>query len=148
MWLIPMILAPSMLLGHQTPQATASLAGCISDPLGYRIPGVTIVAKADGSQRTVDADTSGCYEVKNLKPGSYRVTFRLAGFDNVTRDRVILEAGNVARFDSTMRISPICECVRVPTPRTLAEAWKGADGRSGADVPPGNNSSNTAIMCQ
>jgi hypothetical protein len=54
------------------------------------------------------------------------VTARLAGFDNVTRDGVSIAAGFVARFDVAMRISAICECVRLGGP-TLAEQWDHAD---------------------
>lgn len=58
--------------------------------------------------------------------GSYRVTARLAGFDNVTRDGVNIVADNVARLDVAMRVSAICECVRLGG-TTLAEQWDHAD---------------------
>jgi hypothetical protein len=44
----------------------------------------------------------------------------------VTRDGVSIAAGSVARFDVAMRISAICECVRLGGP-TLAEQWDHAD---------------------
>ena len=45
---------------------------------------------------------------------------------NVTRDEVSIAAGNVARLDVAMRISAICECVRLGG-TTLAEQWDHAD---------------------
>jgi carboxypeptidase family protein len=111
----------------QTP-ATAALAGCISDAAGSRVPGVTIVVKASGvAQRQTTTDTTGCYDRRDLAPASYRVTASLAGFDNITRDRVVLADATATRLDFVMHISAICDCVRIIPPRTLAEAWARAD---------------------
>jgi hypothetical protein len=77
-------------------------------------------------QLATTADASGCYELKDVPSGSYRVTARLPGFDNVTRDAVNIVTGSVARLDVAMRVSPICECVRVGG-TTLAEQWGRAD---------------------
>src|SRR5205814_1202293 len=106
--------------------AAGSLVGCASDTTQQRLPGVTVVAKTGRVQRTTTADTGGCYEFRDLPIGVYRVTARLAGFDNVTRDRVKIVAGSPARLDVLMRISGICECVRLGG-TTLAEQWDHAD---------------------
>jgi hypothetical protein len=119
-------LTTAVQVAAQTP-ATGSLAGCISDAAGYRVPGVTIVVKADGIQRQTTADTTGCYNMTDLPPASYRVTARLLGFDKVTRDQIILAAATATHLDFVMRLSPICDCVRITPPRTLAEAWARAD---------------------
>jgi hypothetical protein len=42
---------------------------------------------------TTTADAGGCYELKHLPIGSYRVTARLTGFDNATRDGVTIAPG-------------------------------------------------------
>jgi hypothetical protein len=57
---------------------------------------VQAVAKTGRVQRTATADATGCYEFGDLPIGLYRVTARLAGFDNVTRDGVKIVAGNAA----------------------------------------------------
>ena len=61
-----------------------------------------------------------------MPTGSYRVTARVPGFDNVTRDGVEIVRGSVARLDFGMRVSAICECVRLGG-TTLAEQWDHAD---------------------
>jgi hypothetical protein len=91
-----------------------------------RVPGVTVVAKTGGVQRTTTADAGGCYELRDLPIGSYRVTARLAGFDNVTRDGVTITPTGVARMDFAMRVSPICGCIRLGG-TSLAEQWAYAD---------------------
>ena len=91
-----------------------------------RLPGVAVVAKNGRVQLTTTADAAGCYELKDLPSGSYRVTARLPGFDNVTRDGVEIVSGSVARLDFAMRVSAICECIRLGG-TTLAEQWAHAD---------------------
>lgn len=109
-----------------SPSSGASLVGCASDTMTQRLPGVAVVAKSGRVQLTTAADASGCYELKDLPSGSYRVTARLPGFDNVTRDGLNIVAGSVARLDFAMRVSAICECVRLGG-TTLAEQWGHAD---------------------
>jgi hypothetical protein len=94
---------------------------------GFAIPGVIVTARASGIERTTQANTLGCFEFRGLAPASYRVTARLAGFDNVTRDNVTVAAAAATRVDLRMDISPLCDCVRVASPRTLAADWQQAD---------------------
>jgi hypothetical protein len=110
-----------------TAQPTGSLAGCVSQANNTRIPGVTIVAKANGVQWTSATDAGGCYELRNLMPAAYRVTAHVQGFDNVTRDGVIVRAGTATHLDFPMSVSPLCECVSVQAPVTLIDAWERAD---------------------
>jgi hypothetical protein len=120
------ILALALQAPPQTPSVAGSLVGCASDTTQQRLPGVTIVAKTGRVQRTTTADADGCYELRDVPIGVYRVTARLAGFDNVTDDGVKIVAGNAARLDVAMRVSAICECVRLGG-TTLAEQWDQAD---------------------
>jgi hypothetical protein len=113
MLMFAIVLAAGVQVAAQTPATAGSLVGCMSDTMTHRVPGATIVAKSGGVQRTTVADAAGCYELKDLPPASYRVTARLTGFDNVTRDRVVLAAATVTHLDFTMRVSALCECVRI-----------------------------------
>jgi hypothetical protein len=126
MLIFAIALAAAVQVAAQTPAAAGSLVGCLSDTTRQRVPGATIVAKSGGTQRTTVADAAGCYELKDLPPASYRVTARLGGFDNVTRDRVVVAPATVAHLDFTMRVSTICECVGVEG-TTLADQWDHAD---------------------
>src|SRR5690242_16276176 len=74
----------------QGPTMTGSISGCILDTMQQPLPGTTVVAKADGIQRSTVTDRVGCYELKALPLALYRVTARAVGFDNVTRDRLIV----------------------------------------------------------
>jgi hypothetical protein len=110
---LAVVLAAAVTVASQAPDAAGSIAGCASDAMGERLPGLTVLAKAGRVEQTVRTDTSGCYELRELPPASYRVTAQLQGFDNVTRDRFGVGAATPSRLDFTMQVSSICECVRV-----------------------------------
>ncbi|HXW07783.1 MAG TPA: carboxypeptidase-like regulatory domain-containing protein [Vicinamibacterales bacterium] len=124
--LAAIILALALQESPHSPSSGGSLVGCASDAMAQRLPGVAVVAKSGRVQLTATADAGGCYELKDLPSGSYRVTARLPGFDNVTRDGLNIVTGSVARLDFAMRVSAICECVRLGG-TTLAEQWGHAD---------------------
>ena len=126
MFTLAAILALGVQAAPQVPSGVGSLVGCASDAMRQQLPGVTIVAKAGRVERTTTADASGCFQLRDLPAGSYRVTARLAGFDNVIFDGVSIVPGSVPRIDFTMAVSPICECIRFGG-TTLAEQWDYAD---------------------
>ena len=106
-------------------QATGSIAGCIVDPMHKALPGVTVVARGESVRGTTETNTLGCYNLKGLPAGAYRVTARLLGFTNVTHDKTNVSAGAAASLDLTMSVSPICDCPAVQ--RTLARRVQEAD---------------------
>jgi hypothetical protein len=107
------------------PQSTGSIAGCIVDSARQPLPGVTVIATGESLRHTTETTKAGCYELKGLAPGSYRVTTRLQGFTNVTRDNVAVAAGSGTPLDVTMNVSGMCDCVLVNL--TLAEHVSAAD---------------------
>ena len=99
-----LLLAAAMTIAAQGAGTAGSIVGCMADIIGQRLPGVAVIAKSGSVQRTTVADSSGCFELKDLPPGPYRVTARLPGFDNVTRDKVVVAPSTPTRFDVTMQI--------------------------------------------
>jgi carboxypeptidase family protein len=119
--LIPLLLA-SALLG---PQATGSLAGCVKDAQGQVVPGASIAATGETVRHTTETNALGCYTIKSMAPGMYRVTARLTGFINTTRDKVNVAANAPTSLDLTLNVSPVCECVEIAGP--LENVFKQAD---------------------
>jgi hypothetical protein len=109
--ILAVVLAAAVMAAPQESGTAGSIVGCMSDML-QRLPGVTVAAVGSGVKRTTVADSAGCYELKDLPPASYRVTARLEGFDNVTRDRVVVAPSTPTRLDLKTQVSAICECVR------------------------------------
>ena len=106
-------------------QQSGALIGCITDGVGQRVPGVTVVARTEGTQQTAVANAEGCYEAQALATGVYRATALLSGFDNETREKIAIGPGSTVRLNFEMRVSPMCECLA--SPATLRERWERAD---------------------
>ena len=106
-------------------QATGAITGCIVDAMHKPLPGVTVIARGESVRGTTETNTAGCYNLKGLPPGAYRVTVRLQGFTNVTRDKVNVSADAPASLDLMMSVSPKCDCPAVQ--RTLAQRVQEAE---------------------
>jgi Carboxypeptidase regulatory-like domain/TonB dependent receptor/TonB-dependent Receptor Plug Domain len=65
---------------------TGALSGTVTDPSGGVVAGVSVTAKnVDTSQsRSTTTDANGFYRLSLLPPGSYSVTFSIAGFQTAT----------------------------------------------------------------
>ena len=64
-------------------QANGTIAGAARDASGAVLPGVTVEASSPAlieKVRTVVTDGSGQYQIVNLPPGTYAVSFTLPGF--------------------------------------------------------------------
>lgn len=120
------IIAFAFLFTAQAPSTTGTIAGCVTDPIMQRLRGTTIVATGARVKRMTMADASGCYELRDMPPGSYRVTSLLRGFNNVTRDGVAVSRAAVTQLDFTTRPSSMCECI-FPAGPTVAEHWNFAN---------------------
>src|SRR2546428_1926276 len=98
-------------------QATASgIAGVVRDASGGVLPGVTVEAASPAlieKVRTVVTDGEGRYNVVDLRPGAYTVTFTLTGFRTVRREGVELPAGVTATGDAAMEVGSLQETITV-----------------------------------
>ena len=84
------LVALAMLL-PTTSYAQATLAGAVRDSSGAFLPGVTVETSSAAlieKVRTATTDSSGQYQIVDLRPGSYIVTFSLSGFRTVRREGV------------------------------------------------------------
>ncbi len=69
-----------------------SLAGVVKDTSGAVVPGVTVEASSPAlieRTRSTVTDDRGLYQIVDLRPGTYTVTFSLPGFATVQREGVI-----------------------------------------------------------
>ena len=82
--------APAVLwafLFPSTAYAQASLSGVVRDSSGAVLPGVTVEAASPvliEKVRTAVTDRNGRYQMIDLRPGAYTVTFTLAGFNTAS----------------------------------------------------------------
>src|SRR5207248_8869151 len=88
-------------------RAQVALAGTVKDASGQVVPGVTVEASSPvliERTRAATTDASGQYRIESLRPGTYTVTFTLAGFATLKRDDVALSGTGVVKIDADMRV--------------------------------------------
>src|SRR3954454_1886923 len=96
--------------------AQSAIAGVVRDATAAVLPGVTVEVTSPAlieKARTAITDQAGQYRVVDLRPGTYSVTFTLAGFSTVKREGIVLEANFTAPVNAEMRVGAISETVTV-----------------------------------
>ncbi len=104
------LLVPSMAL------AQASITGNVKDTSGAVLPGVTVEAASPvliEKTRTVVTDSNGRYQIVDLRPGTYTITFTLTGFNTFKRDGVVLSGAAVNTIDADLRVGSLEETITV-----------------------------------
>ena len=96
--------------------SAAAIAGVVRDTSGAVLPGVTVEASSSAlieKVRTVVTDDQGRYQIIDLRPGTYTVTFTLAGFSTLRREGVELTTGFTATVNGDLTVGSVEESVTV-----------------------------------
>ena len=96
--------------------ASATIAGVVRDTSGAVMPGVTVEAASPAlieKVRSVVSDDQGQYKIVNLVPGTYSVTFTLAGFGIFKRDGLDLAPSFTATVNAELKVGTLEETVTV-----------------------------------
>jgi hypothetical protein len=97
-------------------QQASGIAGVARDTTGAVLPGVTVEASSPAlieKVRSAVTDGEGRYNIVDLRPGQYTVTFTLAGFSTFRREGVQLTAGFTATINAELRVGALEETVTV-----------------------------------
>ena len=93
--LVRLVFALTIALLPAAAFAQGTIAGTVRDTSGAVLPGVTVEAASPAlieKVRTAVTDGNGQYQIVDLRPGPYTVTFTLTGFSTVKRDGIELTA--------------------------------------------------------
>src|SRR4051794_20507270 len=85
--------------------AQGSIAGVVTDTSGAVLPGVTVEAASPvliEKIRSAVTDGTGQYQIVNLPPGGYTVTFMLAGFNTLKREGIELTGSFTATVNGNL----------------------------------------------
>src|SRR6267142_3584081 len=96
--------------------AQATIAGVVKDTSGAVLPGVTVEAASPAlieKVRTAVSDGTGQFQIVNLVPGPYTVTFTLGGFNTVKREGIVLSVTFTAKIDADLRVGALEETITV-----------------------------------
>ena len=110
------VLGCLMVLPSMASAQGSGFAGVVKDSTGGVMPGVTVEASSPAlieKVRTVVTDEQGLYKIVDLRPGTYAVTFTLAGFSTVRREGVELPTNFTATINADLRVGSLEETVTV-----------------------------------
>jgi hypothetical protein len=96
--------------------AQGSIGGTVKDTSGAVMPGVTVEASSPAlieKVRTAQTDGTGQYKILDLRPGTYAVTFTLAGFNVVKRDGIELTGSFAATVNADLKVGSVSETITV-----------------------------------
>jgi hypothetical protein len=109
--------------------AQASITGVVKDTSGAVLPGVNVEASSPAlieKIRTTVTEGSGQYQIINLLPGTYTVTFTLPGFNTFKRDGIELSGSFVATVNADMRVGALAETITVTGQTPLVDVRSSA----------------------
>jgi hypothetical protein len=95
--------------------STGTIQGRVTDAQGAVLPGVTVIATSPallGQQTTVTSET-GNYRFPAVPPGTYTVTYELAGFNTVRREGIQIALGFTANINVELALATLQETVTV-----------------------------------
>ncbi|HUK32850.1 MAG TPA: carboxypeptidase-like regulatory domain-containing protein, partial [Vicinamibacterales bacterium] len=105
-----------LILTGGTTFAQSRIAGVVKDSTGGVLPGVSVEASSPAlieKARTAVTDGQGAYDITDLRPGVYTVTFTLQGFATVRRDGIELAASFIATVNAELRVGEVAETLTV-----------------------------------
>jgi len=96
--------------------AQSAISGVVRDTSGAVLPGVTVEASSPAlieKMRTAVADSGGLFTIVDLRPGTYTVTFSLAGFNTLRREGIELPSNFTATINADLRVGSLEESITV-----------------------------------
>jgi len=96
--------------------AQAVIAGVARDTSGAVLPGVSVEATSPAlieKVRTAVTDGTGQYRIEDLRPGTYAVTFSLAGFRTFKREGIELTGSFTATVNADLQVGELAETITV-----------------------------------
>jgi hypothetical protein len=104
--------------------AQGSIAGVVRDSSGGVLPGVTVEAASPAlieKSRSVITDGTGQYQIVDLRPGTYSVTFTLQGFSAVRRDGIELAGSFAASVNADLKVGSVAETITVTSESPIVD---------------------------
>jgi hypothetical protein len=110
------VLCAAVLFVPKASYAQAAIAGVVKDTSGSVMPGVLIEASSPAlieRTRSGVTDNAGQYKIVDLRPGSYEVSFTLAGFKTVRRGNITLEGNFTPTINAELQVGSLEEVLTV-----------------------------------
>ncbi len=95
--------------------AQSAISGVVRDESGAVMPGVSVEAASEAlieKVRSAVTDENGAYRMIDLRPGNYKLTFTLQGFNVIIRE-LELASNFVATINAELKVGTLQESVTV-----------------------------------
>jgi hypothetical protein len=118
-----MLVAGLLVSSPVVAQSTATLQGTVTDSKGAVIPNATVTVrnKATSTERTVQTDSDGNYQVAALPVGNYTVEVKVQGFKTQVADQVTLEVAKTIVQNFQLDVGAVSEQVLVTSDLPVIE---------------------------
>src|SRR5499427_9240757 len=96
--------------------AQAAINGVVKDASGAVLPGVTVEASSSAlieKTRTAITDSTGQYQIVDLRPGTYTVTFALTGFSSIKREGIEVSGAGVITINADLKVGNLTDVINV-----------------------------------
>src|ERR1051325_1215869 len=100
---------------------SGNITGSARDQQGGALPGATATLTGVDATWTFTTGTSGDFRFLELAPGPYRLSLSLPGFQNLVRDKVIVEVGRNVDLRVVLNVAPVAETVNVVAPTPVVD---------------------------
>src|SRR5687768_17639165 len=112
-----------LMSGTAWAQATAELAGRVTDESGAVLPGVTVTATQTDTrvERSTVTDGTGAWIMSNLPTGPYRLEVSLQGFRTYVQTGLVLQVGATPTINTELAVGNLEETVSVEAAAPLVD---------------------------
>ena len=111
---------------------TGTILVTVEDSDGGRLPGVTVTATAADTitRRTAVSDGQGVASLEALAPSAqYVITVELQGFQNGTRQQILVRAGQTTSLSFTLAVAGVAEVVQVTAATPVVDVRSATSGQ-------------------
>ena len=95
---------------------TGAIRGTVTDEQGLPLPGVTVELSSPvlmGGVHSQLTSENGAYRFPNLPPGTYKIVFKIAGFQTIERSAIHVTIKEIMTVDISMKPARLEETVTV-----------------------------------
>ena len=111
-----LVLLACVLLFPEGAAAQSQINGVARDESGGVLPGVTVEASSPvliEKVRSAVTDDQGRFNIVDLRPGVYRITFTLTGFNTVVREGLEVPGGVAVTANADLKVGALEETITV-----------------------------------
>lgn len=109
-----------------------AVTGIVQDPSGAAIPGaqVTLTSPETSFTETTQSNASGVYVFSPIKIGTYSVTVKAQGFEQITQKDIAVNIGQRANVNLTLKPGAVSETVTVTSAPPLLQSQDSSTGQT------------------